>query len=319
MDMKNSMLSRFWIAVVTAFLFVIFSFSSLQAMEIGVAWAGKSGMSNRVTQGFEKGMAEFAPDIKIEYQKELPSVDALAEVAARFQKEKKGMVILRSNGAKWLGQNPPSIPTFIGGCNHPGQLGAVKNLAAPEGNITGVTYFLPVRTQFEIFKAVLPGLESVLLLIDPSNPSTVIDQEGTREVCESLGIAYNESACGSKDEVLGAVEAYLGKVTAMIIGNQATIIDNTAAAVEAAGNTPVFSYSSKPVKDGAVGGFAADDVQLGYMLAQSVVDVLVKGQAIKSVPIKVDPKPKFYINVKSAQRLNLDIPYEILETATLVE
>lgn len=317
--MKISTFSRFGLATAATFLFAVFFVSSLHATEIGFAWAGKSGMANRVTTGFEKGMAEFAPDIKIEAHKELPSVEALAEVAAGFQKEKDGMVILRSNGAKWLGMNPPAIPTFIGGCNHPGQLGAVKDLEAPEGNITGVTYFLPVSTQFETFKAILPGLESVLLLFDPSNPSEAIDRQGTREVCESLGIAYNEKGCGSKEEVVAAVQEYQGKVGAMIIGNQATIIDNTTAAVEAAGTTPVLAYSSKPVKDGAVGGFVADDVQLGYMLAQSVADVLLKGKAVKAVPVKMDPKPKFYVNVKSAQRLGLEVPYEILEAATIVE
>lgn len=303
----------------TLFLLVFCWASSPYAAEIGVAWAGKSGMANRVADGFAKGIAEFAPDLKIEYHKELDSVEALAEVAGRFQQEKQGMVILRSNGAEWLGQNPPTIPTFIGGCNHPGELGAVKNLDAPEGNITGVTYFLPVRTQFETFRAILPGLKSVLLLVDPSNPSAAIDREGTREVCTAMGIAYNEKACGSKEEIVAAVQEYQGKVEAMIIGSQATIIDNTTAAVETAGSTPVFSFSSKPVKDGAVGGFVADDVQLGRMLAQSVADVMVNGKAIKDVPVKVDPKPIFYVNVKSAQRLGLEIPYEILETATLVE
>jgi putative ABC transport system substrate-binding protein len=43
------------------------------------------------------------------------------------------MVILRSNGAKWLGENLPSVPTFIGGCNNPVQLGSLKNMQAPEG------------------------------------------------------------------------------------------------------------------------------------------------------------------------------------------
>ncbi|MCP4686465.1 MAG: hypothetical protein GY859_00340, partial [Desulfobacterales bacterium] len=83
--------------------------------------------------------------------------------------------------------------------------------------------------------------------------------------------------------------------------------------------TPVFSYSSKPVKDGALGGFVADDGALGYMLAQTVVDVLIKGKAIKDAPVKVDPDPKFYVNAKSAEALGVEIPYEILEAAELIE
>jgi putative ABC transport system substrate-binding protein len=307
-----------FIAIFPIFLLAI-DLQNSAAKELGVAWEGKSGMANRVTQGFEKGMKEFAPDIKIEFQKDLASIDKVAEFAAKWQKEKDGMVILRSSGAKWLGKNPPTIPAFIGGCNHPGELGAVKNLQAPEGNITGVTYFLPVDTQFEIFQAILPKIESLLLLLENGHPGSVIDQEGTRAICKKLGIQYNEILCSSPEDTVKASLQFKGKVTAMIIGNQALIIDNTAKIVEAAGKTPVLAYSSDPVKVGALGGFVADDVKLGYLLAQSVRDVLIKGKAVKEVPVKVDPEPKFSINVKTAQKLAIEIPYIILQSATLVE
>ncbi len=289
------------------------------AVEIGVAWAGKSGMSIRVIAGFEKGMKEIAPDIVIEYQKELASVEELAMVAARFQKEKAGMVILRSNGAKWLGKNPPSIPSFIGGCNHPAQLGAVKNMASPEGAITGVTYYLSASVPFETFQAILPDMTSVLLLVGRGNPSAKIDQAETRAICASLGLDYNDKEVSSREEAVEAAKTLGKKVSAIIIGNQAAVIDNASDIVAGAGATPVFSYSSKPVKDGALGGFVADDDKLGYMLAQSVADVLLKGKSIKDTPIKVDPDPTFYVNGKSAEKLGVEIPYEILEAAVMIE
>ncbi len=231
----------------------------------------------------------------------------LYTVVQRYQKEKKGMVILRSNGAKWLGKNPPAIPTFIGGCNNPVQLGALKNMQAPEGNVTGVTYFLPVATQFETFQAILPDMQSVLLLLRAGNPSAEIDRNETKQICTTNGLQYKEKTIDTKEEALAAVQQYLGKVSMIIIGNQSKVIDIAKDIVAAAGKTtPVVAYPSKPVKDGALGGFVADDETLGYMLAQSVVEVLVKGSAIKNVPVKVDPDPKFYENVKTAQTLGIE-------------
>lgn len=305
--------------VMAVFVLITINLDDANAKSIGIAWEGKSGMTNRVVQGFEKGMKEFAPDIKLEFQKELPSIDMVAEFISKWEKEKDSMVILRSTGAKWLGKNPPAIPAFIGGCNHPGELGAVKNMQAPEGNITGVTYFLPVDTQFEIFQAIIPNLESILLLIEKGHPAAAIDQEGTKAVCEKLGIKYNELFCASNEDTMNAARQFTGKVSAMIIGNQGLIIDNAAKIVEAAGKTPVLAYSSNPVKVGALGGFVADDVKLGYILAQSVADVLIKGKTVKEVPVKVDPAPKFFVNVKSAQKLGIEIPFTILEAATVIE
>ena len=289
------------------------------AVDVGVAWVGKSGMTNRVIKGFEKGMNEFGSGIKLEYNKEMGSLEDLATVVERYQKEKQGMVILRSNGAKWLGKNPPAIPTFIGGCNNPVELGTVQNMKAPEGKITGVTYFLPVATQFETFQAIFPDMKSVLMLLGAGNPSAEIDRKETKEVCAGLNLKYNEKVVDTKEEALAAVREYQGKVSIIIIGNQGKIIDIAKDLVASAGKTPVVSYSSAPVKDGALGGFVADDQTLGYMLAQSVLDVLVKGKAIKDTPIKVDPNPKFVVNVKTAQSLGINIPFEVLEAATVIE
>ncbi len=293
--------------------------TAASATEIGVAWAGKSGMAVRVSDGFAQGMKELAPDIKIEYKKELGTMEELADVAGKWEKEKNGMVLLRSNAAKWLGQNPPSIPTFIGGCNNPMELGAVKDLQAPEGNITGVTYYLPVDSQFDIFQAIIPDLKSVLLLLGAGNPSAPIDQESTKAVCKKRGIEYNETLCVTTEDAIAAVDQFKGKVSVIIIGNQSLNIDNAENIVKAAGNTPVLSYSSKPVKAGALGGFVADDKKLGYMLAESVVAVLKNGKTIKEVAVKVDPEPKFYINAHTAETLKIDIPFNILETATVIQ
>ncbi len=286
---------------------------------LGVAWAGKSGMANRVLKGLEAGLAELAPKIKVEVVKDLPNIEELAKVAKRFEKEKSGMVILRSNGAKWLAKNPPSIPTFIGGCNNPKQLGVVKNMEAPEGMVTGVTYFLPVKTQFEIFKAILPNMKSVLLLLEKGHPGSLIDQASTKQASKQFGVAYAEKICSSKEDALAAAKAAQGKHSAIIIGNQALLLDASKDIVAAAGKTPVLAYSNKPVKDGALGGFVADDTKLGHLLAKSVAEVLLKGKAVKDVPVGVDPEPKFTINVTTAEKLGISVPFEILESATRIK
>ena len=313
-------MKRLHLLLILLSLNFVFSQTAIAAeIQIGVAWAGKSGMAKRVLAGFEKGIKELAPDVKLEVKGELASIDELANTIAEFQKSKAGMVILRSNGAKYLGKNPPTIPTFIGGCNHPVQLGAVKNMEAPEGKITGVTYYLPVDTQFDTFQAIIPNMKSIMILIEKGHPGAPIDQTATKKICAARGLEYKELLAGKKEEIIKGVAAAQGKESAFIISNTGLVIDSAADIVAAAGKTPVLSYSSKPVKEGALGGFVADDGRLGRMLAQSAVDVLVKGKAVKDVPIKIDPEPKFFINAKTAQALGLDVPYSVLESAAVIE
>ncbi len=314
------MVARFfkWSTVLFCVLFISTSVNA-QSIKLGYAWAGKSGMANRVTKGFDKAIKSMAPQIQIEYQKSLPDIKTLTMVIAGFEKSKKGMVILRSNGAKHLGKNAPAIPTFIGGCNHPGQLGAIRNLNAPEGNITGVTYFLPMKTQFEVFQAILPDMNSLVLLGDKNNPSSAVDRAETEKICGKLSLKCSYQLVSGKDKILNAVKSLQGKYSAFVIGNQAEVMALTAQIVDLAGKTPVLSYSSKPVKSGALGGFVADDEKLGMMLAESVIEVLVNGMSIKSVPVKVDPEPRFFLNATTASKLSIDIPYEIIESAEVIE
>ena len=287
-------------------------------IEVGVAWEGKSGMTKRVMSGVTEYLEKNAPQIKLEIAPELEDTAALDKAVKSYEKSKKAMLVLRSNGVKYLKENPTSLPTFIGGCNDPKELGIINNVEAPEGNITGVTYALAAEVQFETFVAILPKMESIMLLVEKGHPGTVIDQQQIKAVCAKLKIKYNETICETKEQIVDAVKANSGKVSAFIIGNQAMVFDNTKDIVAAAGNVPALCSQSKPVSAGALCGFAADDVKLGKMLAAQLVEVVVNGKAVKDIPIGYDSKPQLFINVDTAEKLKIEIPFQVLKAAKVV-
>lgn len=294
-------------------------FSQAVEYTIGVAWQGKSGMAKRVFQGVRDVIETNAPEIGIELQKNLPSEKFLHQVATRFQKEKTAMVILRSNGVAYLKNNPVSIPTFIGGCNDPLELGLIHNKEAPTGLITGVTYAISYEKQFEIFKQLLPQLRSILLLTEDGHPGSKVDRKGTKTVCKKFSLAYNEAVCATLEEAIKAVHSYSQSVDAVIIGNQALLFDNALDIIVAARTTPVLAYTKWPVYDGALGALSVDDVKLGRMLGQSIIDVVINKKPIQSVPIKYDHHPKLYINIDVIRREGRQIPIDILYDAEIVE
>jgi len=287
-------------------------------IKIGIAWESKSAMAERVTKGMVESLKKLAPQIQIEYQKNLKDIKALGEVIKCFEREKAGMVIMRSSGSKYLVKHQPTIPTFIGACNHPVQLGVLKNMGAPEGNITGVTYALPHEMQFKTFLMVLPEMKSVLLLLEKGHPSSPLDQKGTKAACRKLNIDYSDRVCKTIEEAVEVAKQNSGKVSCIILGAQALLIDNAAKIVAGAGSVPVVSYTEKPVEDGALCGLVVDDFKLGKMLGKSVVDVLVKGKAIRDVPVKLDLKPQIHINAKTAKKLGVKIPANVLDVAKIV-
>jgi putative tryptophan/tyrosine transport system substrate-binding protein len=289
-------------------------------ISVGVAWDAKSSRADRTAQGLQEYLKENAPNIQLEICKETGTGDKYAEVVKRLQKEKKAVVLLLSAGVSYLSKNTPSTPSFVGACNHPGKLGLIKNSEAPEGNVTGVTYFLPAISQFEIFKSIFPDMKSVLLILEKGHAGVPVDQAETKAACEKFKLEYKEVQCESKEQIIQAVKDNAGKVSLFLIGNEKLIYDNAADVIANAGKTPVITYPVEPaVKAGAVCGFSADDVKLGKMLGESLVDVLVKGKPIKEVPLKFDAKPKLYINPDAAEKLGVKIPFTILKAAEIVK
>jgi len=286
---------------------------------IGLMWVGKSGMADAVTRGFLTRLEQIAPEVKVDVKMNLADMQEGERVFQAFEKQKDGIVFLRSTGARFMGKHPPSVPSFFGGCNNPVALGALKNMETPEGNVTGVTYYLPHSQILDVFQSLFPEAKSLVLLLEKGHPSTAVDRKGTRAACEKRGIKYQEAVCATKQELVLAVKKMRNEADLMIIGNQALIIDNAKMVVTVAKDTPVTSYAKNAVKLAALAGLVPDDFKLGEMLADSVFDVVVKGKKIKNVPVKTDPSPGLLINHKTMAKLKIEFPQKIMETATIIK
>jgi putative tryptophan/tyrosine transport system substrate-binding protein len=288
--------------------------------EIAVIWDTKSAMVSNVIMAFLPKLRELAPEIKVRLHRELKDMEEAKKVFYESESKVDGIVFLRSSGAQFLATVKPRVPCFVGATNHPGELGTIRNLNAPEGMITGVTYFIPYEKRFDVIDSLFPGIKTLALLVEKGHPSGPIEQAGTRQQCEARGIAYSEVIATNLNDLIEKTRS-LGKTDLIVISNTRLVMDNVASLLTVANenNSPMFSYADKPVKSGAVAGIAADDFKLGAMLAESVVDVLVKGKPISQEPVKMDPEPKITINKAMAKHLGLKFPEAILKKAVFVE
>lgn len=289
--------------------------------KIAVMWEGKSGMTKRVHMGFLQRMKVIAPDLEITTKREIADMQEAEKLFREFEATTNGIVFLRSSGAEFLGQVNPRVPSFVGGCNNPLYLGAVKNLMAPEGNVTGVTYFIPYEKRFQTIKTLFPNVKSLGLLLQKGHPATSIEQEGTRKECDRLGIKYNEVMAENSKELLDGAQQLAGKVDLYIISSTGLVMDNTVGLVGIANSSkiPLFSFAEGRAKLGAVAELAADDEKLGAMLADSVVDVVVRGRPVSQVPVKMDPDPKIIVNKSIMQAMGLKFPDSVLQAAELIQ
>jgi putative ABC transport system substrate-binding protein len=287
---------------------------------VAIIWEGKSEMTNRTAMGFLATLRTLAPEVEVKQYRHLKNMQEAQEVFQESEKTMDGIVFLRSSGAQFLATVNPKVPCFVGGCNNPAELGVIKNLQAPEGKITGVTYFIPYEKRFEIIKSLFPSVRSVGILVEQGHPSGPIDAQGTREQCQRLGINYEEVLATNLNTLIEGAKRVAPKVDLIVISSTRLAMDSVSNLLSVLNSTktPMFSYADAPVRSAAVAGIAADDIKLGGLLAESVVDVLIKGKPISQVPVKMDLDPKICINEAMMKGLGLKFPDAILKRAELV-
>ncbi len=286
---------------------------------IVLMWAGKSAMPRKVMMGFRARLRELGPDMQVKTHMDLKDMKEAERLFRDYEQTMDGIVFLRSNACELLAHTNPKIPCFIGGCNNPQDLGCVQNLAAPEGKITGVTYFVPYDKRFQLIKELFPNVKSVALLAEKGHPAAKIDQDGTREQCARLGIKYQEVLASNVKELVEGAERLAEGVDLFITASNKVVMDNTTSLLAVCNKTktPMFAYSHAPVKRGAVAGMAARDDYLGRLLAESVVDVLINGKPVSQVPVKTDPDPEIGINEAAMKSLGLTFPPAVMAKAKI--
>lgn len=289
------------------------------AGSVGVTWQGKSNTAKLVAENFLKRMAEAAPDIKVEAKGEQKGDAAFAGVVSEFDASKDAIVVLRSEGAQYLAKNPTKKPGFIGGGANPVELGVIKNLERPEGNITGVTQWVPHATSLQAFMTIMPSLSKLTVFLQKDHPASAVDKAGVSASCAKLELTCEFFEGATAEELTAKASQISGAGAAIALGSQTLINNNAKQIVDAAPKTPVFAFSERPVADGATAGLVADNAKLGRRLADMVVDAVRNGKAVKDLPVAVDDEPKLLLNMNSVKRLEITISADVLNSATIVE
>ncbi len=310
------------IVMLSALLMSVFFPLTTQAAEkkIAIMSVGPSLLAKENLMGFLPRLREIAPDVKVTLKMEMANMGDAEKVFREFESNMDGIVFLRSNGTEFLAKTNPKIPCFVGTGTNPKFLGAIQNLESPEGNITGVTYYFPYERHFDTIKKLFPNVKSVVLLMDKSHPSVPVEQKETREQCEKAGIEYNEILATNGADLLQQVGQLADKVNLFIIANHDMVVRETPKLREIghAKKIPIYSYADVPLKLGAAVGTLAREKTLGGMLADSVVDVVVKGKPVSQVPVKFDPEPQVTINETEMDFFGFKAPPSILTKARII-
>lgn len=218
-------------------------------------------------------------------------------------------------------QATTEIPIVFAGVADPAGLGPIKSFAQPGGNVTGVTtlelHLGPKRLQ--VFHEVVPGLKRVLFTYDADEAYSVRMAGVYREATRRLGIELIEKPVRSQAEALTTLaEVRKGDVDGILMPwSNALNIGNLIMIVEARQRIPAMYSGLFFPEHGGFISYGPNSYETGKQAAR-LVDKILKGANPAEIPVEVNSKIEFAINLKRAKALGLTIPPTIIYQATRV-
>jgi putative tryptophan/tyrosine transport system substrate-binding protein len=206
---------------------------------------------------------------------------------------------------------------FIGG-GDPVELGLVRSLARPGGNLTGIASLdvelAPKR--LEIFRELVPGLKRVLFVYDATSKQASEQMEPYRAAARSLGLTLVERPVRSQEEA-GAIINGLrkGEVDGIFAPRVLSLnIPGFIVSLAVKGAIPTMFQARFFAEQGGLASYGATDSELGRQAAR-LVDRILKGAKPADLPVEQPTKFELVINLNTARALGLTIPRPLLQRA----
>lgn len=209
-------------------------------------------------------------------------------------------------------QKAKNTPLFFASVTDPVGSGIVKDLLAPESNVTGISNFAPDITfkQLEFFRRILPNLKRLGIIYNSGASNSAVLVERIKAEAAKLDIDIEEVVAHTTNDAVFAAKSLLGKVDAIFIDNDNTALGAIKGIVDTSlkAKIPVFCSDIDTIQLGVLAAVGTDQYKLGEKAADMVVRAVKNKVAIKDIPVAFATDIQYVINESTAQKLGLMIP-----------
>jgi putative ABC transport system substrate-binding protein len=219
-----------------------------------------------------------------------------------------------------LKQETKSIPIVAAAIGDAVAAGLIKNLAQPDGNITGLSFLNTELSgkRLEVLKQTFPRIRRVAMLNDSNNTASFAAE--TERVAKRLGVHLQRIDVRSPDEFERAFDATRrDRADAIDVLASAFFNAHRVQIVKLAARTrlPAIYESREYAEAGGLMTYGQNLDDL-FRRAAIYVDKILKGARPADLPMEQPTTFELVINMKTAKALGLTIPQSLLQRADQV-
>ena len=193
--------------------------------------------------------------------------------------------------------------------------GLIESFARPGGNITGVAGLTldlgPKRLQ--LFQEMISGLRRVIYPYDAADALAVKQAQTYRHAARQLGIELIEKPVHTSEEARDMLTRIQpGEVDGVLPPRCCSLnIPGVVLDIMPSKRIPAMFETAFWPEQGAFAGYGQDYYESGKQSAR-LVDKILKGQKPADIPVEVNSKIEFVINLKAAKAMGLTLAPEVL-------
>jgi len=249
------------------------------------------------------------------------SIDPLPQLAEELVRSKVD-VILASAGPPALAAKKAttSVPIVFVNVIDPVEIGLVRSLGSPGGNLTGLAMSSAGLTgkRLEVLKELVPKLRRVAVLSHTATPSTSMQLKGAEAAARTLGLRLQVAPVVGPDDFDAAFKTVRGADGLLQLDSLLFTTHRDRLVGLAATNRLPAIYGYREMAE--VGGLMSYGAHFPdmYRRAATYVDKILKGGKPADLPVEQPAKFEFVINLKTANALGLTFPRSLLLRADQV-
>jgi putative ABC transport system substrate-binding protein len=295
--------------------------------KIAVLIAQSGTSEDQTIRGLRDGLKELGykerKNVVIEINDLKGDRSGLKPAAAQLVAKKVDLIFTTGTRATQAAMEATKdIPIVFRHPADPVELGFVKSMKRPGGNVTGVAAFSGEMTEkrLELLKEIVPNLRQVYVFYDSNNAFARENFAKAKKAGDKLRVEVADRSIKSPEELKNALYALQKKdgdaifeVADDLIESQADLIFETA---RLKGMPTIFEGADWAVK-GAMVSYGANYQQMGRQAA-ALVNKIFRGEKPMTLAAERAVKYDLLINLRVVNAIGLTIPPETLKKADKV-
>jgi putative ABC transport system substrate-binding protein len=294
---------------------------------IGLLFTATPSAAAARIEAFRQGLRELGyvegKNILIEQRYAEGQLNHMNELAAELVRLKVDVIVTIGPAATRPAKEAThAIPIVMGVDDDPVGNGFVASLARPGGNITGLASLAPEigGKQLELLKEIVPRLSRVAVLGTSTQPGNAQSLREAEVAAGALAVKLQYLDVLSPKDIEpvfrtasnGRAEAVLVLRASIFFSHRKQIVD-----LAAKRQLPAMYYTTEYVEEGGLMTYGVSITDL-FRRAATYVDKILKGAKPAELPIEQPTKFELVVNLKTAKRIGLTIPPNVLARADKV-